>query len=132
MGMVQMTGGSFKAFKDWKVGDYVEGIITSRTPGKFGGMNVNLQVTASNFTEAKVNSLFTCNPCPSSKKLDEQNALNVGDKVKYVYEGTGITKTGAFAGKPFHKVEIFKDTDPSEETQEAPAPEASADDTDGL
>lgn len=111
MGYRQVMGASnYRSWKNWSVGDSIEGVLQSITQDQFGKPNYTIKVIACNFENKdeniEVGANFTLN---SNGALDYAvNAgINKGDTFKVIYKGEDVMTKGKFKGKKFHKLEVL-------------------------
>jgi hypothetical protein len=103
-----MGQSSYKAWKNWDVGDYLIGKYLSQVEDNFGNPNYKVEVIEAQFEDGqtpKAASIFTFNSSGALKKAMAE--INVGDIVKVIYKGEDTITKGKFKGKKFHKMEVL-------------------------
>ncbi len=111
MGYRQVMGAtSYRSWKNWAIGDMIEGTLQKITEDQFGKPNYTMKVISCDFEKEdeniEVGSNFTLN---SNGALDfaVNSGINIGDTFKVIYKGEDVMTKGKFKGKKFHKLEVL-------------------------
>ena len=102
-----MGASSYKAWKEWEIGDYVVGKYSKEGEDKFGNPTYQLEVIEAGFEEKApaVGAYFTLNSSGSLNKAFED--IEIGQVVKVIYKGEDTINKGKFAGKKYHSMEVL-------------------------
>lgn len=111
MGYRQVMGeSSYRSWKEWAIGDSVEGVLQKISEDQFGKPNYALKVVECKFedsdAEIEVGKTLTLN---SNGALDYavNQGINIGDTFKVIYMGEDVMAKGKYKGKKFHKLQVL-------------------------
>lgn len=129
MAYEQVGGGKvYRPWVGWTEGDVFEGIHTGSSEDNYGKTNWEFEVVAFEFAEEvsvvipkkgkrageeveytapKVGDIFVLNSSGSLDKAMEK--VDIGDKVKVIYEGTIILPSGPNKGSEAHQMKVFRE-----------------------
>lgn len=103
-----MGQSSYRAWKNWDVGDYLVGKFISQGEDNFGNPSYKVEVIEAGFENADVpatGSIFSFNSSGALNKAMEE--ITVGDVLKVIYKGEDTVTKGKFKGKKFHSMEVL-------------------------
>lgn len=129
MGYEQIGGSKvFRPWVGWTEGDTFEGIHVGSTEDNYGKTNWEFEVVSVEFDEEvsvvipkkgknagqeveyvapKVGEIFVLNSSGSLDKAMEK--VDIGDKVKVIYEGTVILNKGPNKGSECHTMKVYRE-----------------------
>lgn len=138
MKFTQLTGKKvFRPWAQWEEGDGIIGRLINVSEDNYGKNNYEIEVQEVDFSQDEVSytnkkgeevvckapqpgEVFVLNSNGSLDRAMEQ--VDTGDFVKVIYSGTDVLTKGKYAGKEFHKLEVFvskEDEETSNENEEA-------------
>jgi len=98
---------TFKSWKSWTKGDFVEGIFTGTSEDNYQKTNYHIEVKNYEFadgTDLPEGKQLGLN---SNGSLDYQfQDIAEGSQVMVEYEGKGMLEKGLYKGKEFHQVSV--------------------------
>lgn len=103
-----MGQSSYRAWKNWDIGDYLVGKFVSQGEDNFGNPSYKVEVIEAGFENADVpatGSIFSFNSSGALNKAMEE--ITVGDVIKVIYKGEDTVTKGKFKGKKFHSMEVL-------------------------
>lgn len=123
MKFTQLTGSKvFRPWALWEEGDTIIGSLVNISEDNYGKPNYEISVIEVDFAEDQasyenkkgekivcktpnVGEIFVLN---SNGSLDRSmERVENGDVVKVIYQGVDILAKGKYAGKEFHKLDVF-------------------------
>ena len=113
----RQIGGSrvYKAWKEWKEGDFVVGKFTSQYTDNYGNPGYELEVIDSSFDiqEGKIMGINSCGSL--NYKMSD---VSIGDTIKIQFEGEDVIEKGKYKGKTFNNVSVFLAGEETDETSD--------------
>jgi hypothetical protein len=123
MKFTQLTGSKvFRPWALWEEGDVIIGSLIRISEDDYGKPNYEISVMEVDFAQDEasyknkkgqevicktpgINEVFVLNSNGSLDRAMEN--VEVGDVVKVIYQGVDTLKKGKYAGKEFHKLDVF-------------------------
>ena len=103
-----MGQSSYRAWKNWDIGDYLVGKFVSQGEDNFGNPSYKVEVIEAGFENADApatGSIFSFNSSGALNKAMEE--ISVGDVLKVIYKGEDTVTKGKFKGKKFRSMEVL-------------------------
>lgn len=129
-----MASTAYRSWKNWTIGDMIEGTLQKISEDDYGKPNYMLKVISIDFedkeAEVEVGANFTLNSNGALDYAINQNNIGLGATIKVIYKGEDVMTKGKYKGKKFHKLEVLAKDDrmPEESALETAGSEATDDD----